>query len=45
MLHKLMNGDADALGFLEHVCDVVPLLLFSNVGKHGEKLEYHAVVE
>jgi hypothetical protein len=36
MLHKLTN--ADALGLLEHVCDVVPLLLSRIVGEHGEKV-------
>ncbi len=36
-LHKLTN--ADALGFLQHVCDVVPLLLCRVVGEHGEKVE------
>ncbi len=43
MLHKLMH--ADALGFLEHVCDVESFLLSCGVGKHGEKVEHHAVIE
>jgi hypothetical protein len=43
MLHKLMH--ADVLGFLEHVCDVVPFLLSRVVGKKGEKVEHHAVIE
>ncbi len=42
-LHKLMH--ADVLGFFEHVCDVVPLLISPIVGKHDEKVEYHAVIE
>ena len=33
-LHKLTN--ADALGFLQHVRDVVPLLLSRVVGEHGD---------
>jgi hypothetical protein len=43
MLHKLMH--ADTLGFCEHVYDVIPLLLSHIVGKHGEKMEHHAVIE
>ena len=42
-LHKLTN--ADALGFLQHVRDVVPLLLSRVVGEHGEKVEHDAVLE
>jgi hypothetical protein len=42
-LHKLMN--AEALGFLQHVCDVVPLLLSPVVGEHGEKVERDTVFE
>jgi hypothetical protein len=42
MLHKLTHDDV--LGFLEHVCDVVPLLLSHVVGEHGEKVEHHAVI-
>jgi hypothetical protein len=42
-LHKLMN--ADALGFLQHVRDVVPLLLCCVVGEHGEKVEHGTVFE
>jgi hypothetical protein len=42
-LLKLMH--ADALGFLEHVCDVVLLLLSRVVGKHGVKVEHHAVIK
>jgi hypothetical protein len=40
-LHKLTN--ADALGFLQNVRDVVPLLLSRVVGEHGEKVEGHTV--
>ncbi len=43
MLHKLSN--ADALGFLHHVCDVVPLLLSRAIGEHGENVEHYAVIE
>ncbi len=43
MLHKL--GFTDALGFLEHLCDVVPLLLSHIVGNFGEKVEHHAVIK
>ncbi len=43
MLHKLT--DADALGFLQHVCDVVPFLLCRVVGEHSEKVECHTVFE
>jgi hypothetical protein len=45
MLHKLTN--ADALGFLQHVCDIVPLLLRLSraIGEHGEKVEHHTVLE
>jgi hypothetical protein len=43
MLHKLMH--ADTLGFLEDICDVLPLLLSRVVGEHGEKMEFPAVVE
>jgi hypothetical protein len=39
-LHKLTH--ADALGFLEHVHDVITLLLGRVFGKHCEKVE-HAV--
>jgi hypothetical protein len=39
MLHKLMH--ADALGFHEHICRVVPSLLSRVVGEHGEKVEHH----
>ncbi len=42
MLHKLTN--ADAMGFLQHVPDVVPLLLSHAIGEHGEKVEHHAVL-
>jgi hypothetical protein len=42
-LHKLMH--ADTLGFLEHVHDVVLLLLSCIIGKHSEKVEHHAVIE
>ncbi len=42
-LHKLMH--ADALGFLEHVCQVVPFLLSHVVGEHGEKVEHHTVIK
>jgi hypothetical protein len=42
-LHKLRH--ADALGLLENVRDVVPLLLSHIVGKHSEKVEHHAVIE
>jgi hypothetical protein len=43
MLHKLTN--ADVLGFLQHVRDVVPLLLCRVVGEHGEKVEPDTVLE
>ena len=43
MLHKLTN--ADVLGFLQHVRDIVPLLLSHAIGEHGEKVEHHAVFE
>ncbi len=43
MLHKLTN--ADALGFLQHVRDLVPLLLCLIVGEHGEKVEHDTVFE
>jgi hypothetical protein len=42
-LHTLTH--ADALGFLEHVRQVVPFLLSRVVGEHGEKVEYHAVIK
>jgi hypothetical protein len=42
-LHKLTN--ADTLGFLQHVPDVVPLLLCHVVGEHGEKVEHDTVFE
>jgi hypothetical protein len=44
-LHKLTQ--TDALGFLEHFLNVIPLLLSHAVGKHSdsEKVEYHAVIE
>ncbi len=35
-LHKLTN--ADVQGFLQHVRDVVPLLLFRVVGEHGDEV-------
>jgi hypothetical protein len=41
MMHKLMH--ADVLGFLEHICDIVLLLLGRVDGKHGEKVEQHAI--
>jgi hypothetical protein len=44
MLHKLLTH-ADVLGFLEHVCDVVPLLLSRIVGKHSENVEHHTVIK
>jgi hypothetical protein len=43
MLHKLMH--ADALGFLDHVCQVVPFLLNRIVGGHDEKVKHHAVIK
>ncbi len=43
MLHKLMH--ADALGFLEHIHEVVSFLLTHIVGEHGEKVEHHEVIE
>ncbi len=43
MLHKLMN--ADALWFLQHVRDVVPLVLSRIIGELGEKVEHHTVFE
>jgi hypothetical protein len=42
MVHKLIN--ADLLGLLGHVCDVVRLLLSPVVGEHSEKVEHHAVI-
>ncbi len=42
-LQKLTN--ADMLGFLQHVCDIVPLLLCRVVGEHGEKVEDDTVFE
>ncbi len=42
MLHKLRN--ADVLGFLEHVCDAVLLLLSRTVGEHGEEVEHRTVI-
>jgi hypothetical protein len=44
MLHKLTN--ADALGFLQYICDVPqPLLLSRAIGEHSEKVELHAVLK
>jgi hypothetical protein len=43
MLHKLAH--ADALGFLEHAYDVVPLLLSCIVGKYSEKMEHHTIIK
>ena len=43
MLYILTN--AILLGFLEHVCDIVLLLLSHVIGEHGEKVEHHAVIE
>jgi hypothetical protein len=43
MLHKLMHPDM--LGFLEHLCNIVLLLFSCIVEKHGEKVEYYAVVK
>ena len=40
-LHKLTN--ADVLGFLQHVCDILPLLLSHAIGEHGEEEEHHTV--
>ena len=46
LLHTLHNlTNADALGFLQHVRDVVPLLLSRVVREHGEKVECHTVFE
>ncbi len=46
VIHAAQTDHADVLGFLKHVCDVVPLLLLSRVvGKHGEKVDHHAVVK
>jgi hypothetical protein len=42
-LYKLTN--ADALGLLQHIRDVVPLLLCRVVGEHGEKVEHHTVIK
>ncbi len=42
-MHKLMH--ADALGLLEHVCDVILLLLSRVDWKHGEKVEQHAIIK
>jgi hypothetical protein len=42
-LRKLMN--ADTLGFVEHVCDLVPLLLSRTVGEHGEEVEHHTLIK
>jgi hypothetical protein len=43
MLHKLTN--TDVLGFLQHVRDVVSLLLCRVVGEHSEKVEHDTVFE
>ncbi len=43
MLHKLTH--ADALGFLEYVHNVEPLLLSRVLRKHGKKVEYHADIK
>jgi hypothetical protein len=43
MLHKLMHTNVP--GLLEHICDIVPLLLNRVVGKHGKKVEHHAVIK
>jgi hypothetical protein len=40
-MHKLMH--ADTLGLLEHVHDVILLLLSRVDGKHGENVEHHAI--
>ncbi len=42
-LYKLTY--ANMLGLLEHVGKVVLLLLSHIVGKHGEKVEHHAVIK
>ncbi len=42
-LYKLMY--ANLLGLLEHIENVVLLLLSCVVGKHGEKVEHHAVIK
>jgi hypothetical protein len=42
-LHKLTN--VDPLGLLEHVPDVVLLLLSHVIGEHSEKVEHHAVIK
>ncbi len=42
-MHKLMH--TDALGLLEHVCDVVPFLLRRIAEKHSEKVEHHAIIK
>jgi hypothetical protein len=42
-LHKLTC--ADVLGLLEHLPDIVQLLPSHIVGKHGEKVEHHAVIK
>jgi hypothetical protein len=43
MLYKPTN--ANMLGLLEHVHDVVPLLLSSIIGEHGEKVDYCTVIK
>jgi hypothetical protein len=43
MLHKLTN--ADPLGFLEHVRDIVPLLLSHAIGEHSEEVKHNTEVE
>ncbi len=37
--------DAHALGLLQHVRNVVPLLLSCVVWKHSEKVEHHAIIK
>jgi hypothetical protein len=42
-LHKLTN--TDALGHLEHIHYVVPLLLNRIIEEDGEKVEHHAAIK
>ncbi len=41
--HKLTH--TDVLGLLEHICDVVLLLLSRIVGKYSEKVEHHIFID
>ncbi len=45
LFYRLNKLNTDALGFLEHVRDVIPLLLSCYVGKHSAKVEHDTVIE